>query len=110
MTRTPSQIDKTKHTPEPWRVGKTAGVVIVTGHETGHDNADTIEYYGGHLIAESIGREADVRLIVAAPHLLDALERLVEISSRLPSDHQRHFQGSYEAARVAIAKATEGVA
>ena len=62
------------HTPGPWREGKTGGTVVCDtpiGGDMGHD---VIEYYGGHLVAESIGRKADVALIAAAPDLLAALE------------------------------------
>ncbi|SIT25294.1 hypothetical protein [Achromobacter sp. MFA1 R4] len=67
----------TKHTPGNWTVGKTGGAVVsdqplpnysING---GHDHVD---YYGGHLIAESIWRAEDARLISAAPDLVEALE------------------------------------
>lgn len=66
-----------QHTPGPWRVGK-YGSVVVSDHPidtewiyTGHNDPD---YYGGYLIAESIFREDDARLIAAAPDLLEACE------------------------------------
>ncbi|WP_445656856.1 hypothetical protein [Achromobacter sp. NCFB-sbj8-Ac1-l] len=66
----------TNHTPGNWTLGKTGGTVVsdqplpdytING---GHDH---VEYYGGHLIAESIWRAEDARLIAAAPELLEAL-------------------------------------
>lgn len=73
----------TKHTPGNWTVGKTGGTVVsdqplpnysING---GHDHVD---YYGGHLIAESIWRAEDARLIAAAPELLEALEEAVDLA------------------------------
>ena len=55
--------DVRKHTPEPWRVGRPGTVVSDTPvPEIG--GSDAIEYYGGHLIGESI-IEANARRIVA---------------------------------------------
>ena len=52
-----------KHTPEPWRVGRPGAVVSDTPvPEMG--GSDAVEYYGGHLIGESI-IEANARRIVA---------------------------------------------
>ena len=51
------------HTPEPWRVGRAGSVVSDTPvPEMG--GSDAVEYYGGHLIGESI-IEANARRIVA---------------------------------------------
>ena len=51
------------HTPEPWRVGRPFTVVSDTPvPEMG--GSDAVEYYGGHLIGESI-IEANARRIVA---------------------------------------------
>ena len=51
------------HTPEPWRVGRPFNVVSDTPvPEMG--GSDAVEYYGGHLIGESI-IEANARRIVA---------------------------------------------
>lgn len=60
------------HTPGPWRIGKTCGAVVAdTPHGIYHEAHD--EFYGGHLIAESI--EFNNRpIIAAAPELLEALE------------------------------------
>lgn len=67
---------ETKHTPGNWKVGKTGGAVVSDQPLPGYDingGHDHIEYYGGHLIAESIWRKEDVRLIAAAPSLLAEL-------------------------------------
>ena len=51
------------HTPEPWRVGRDGSVVSDTP-VPGMGGSDAVEYYGGHLIGESI-IEANARRIVA---------------------------------------------
>ena len=63
-----------KHTPGEWRIGKMGGTVVADSKtsdtpNTGHDD---VEYYGGHLICESIETQANARLIAAAPDLLEA--------------------------------------
>lgn len=51
------------HTPEPWRVGR-PGAVVSDTPVPGMGGSDAVEYYGGHLIGESI-IEANARRIVA---------------------------------------------
>lgn len=51
------------HTPEPWRVGR-PGTVVSDTPVPGMGGSDAVEYYGGHLIGESI-IEANSRRIVA---------------------------------------------
>ena len=69
---------------ENWSIGKTRGCVITDNYEgfkesTGHAGYDAEKYYGGALICESIWREKDAHLISAAPDLLHALIKSVEI-------------------------------
>ena len=51
------------HTQEPWRVGR-PGTVVSDTPVPGMGGSDAVEYYGGHLIGESIV-EANARRIVA---------------------------------------------
>lgn len=94
------------HTPGPWRVGRNTSEVVADvpnpGHHSGHN--DHVEHYGGYLIAESI-LPNNVKLVAAAPDLLDALrfcrsvlvgQGLYDLSERL----------ALERADAAIAKAT----
>lgn len=68
-----------EHTGGTWSVGRDGAVVtdapipgMNSKTDTGHDE---VQYYGGHLIAESIWRPADARLLAAAPAMLDALRQ-----------------------------------
>ena len=90
-----------------WTTGKTGGTVITDNgegfeRETGHDYA---EYYGGHLIAESISKADDAKLIAAAP---DMLKSLIE-ANRMYEEVQPAggWQGVYEMIESAINKATK---
>jgi hypothetical protein len=91
------------HTPGDWRPGKAGGTVVcdtpVNAKDTGHG---AVDYYGGHLIAESIWRKADVDLIAAAPKLLAACEVLCTV---LESGPQTITQSEIDQIQAAIAKA-----
>ena len=56
--------DVTKRTPGPWRRGKWGGSIVADYPVCTIHGADEIEYYGGHLIAESV-----------APQNIDAIIR-----------------------------------
>jgi len=70
----------TQHTPEPWTVVKKGRHWVVR----------TLK---GYLIAHVLGREADARLIAAAPDLLDELKQLVDLLGRLPENARGDVQG-----------------
>ena len=58
------------HTPGPWRRGTNGGVVSdYPVPEIG--GSDAVEFYGGHLIAESVAPRNEP-IIAAAPDLLEA--------------------------------------
>ncbi|WP_273430548.1 hypothetical protein [Chitinibacter tainanensis] len=61
-----------QHTPTPWRLGTNNCVVSDTPvHEM--SGSEAVEYYGGHLIAESVvGRNA--RRIVAAVNAVEGIK------------------------------------
>jgi len=66
-------------TPGTWTVGEGGGTVVSDHpnpdlHPQGRSDAFALEYYGGHLIAESIGSQEDARLMAAAPDLLEAVK------------------------------------
>lgn len=65
-----------QHTPGPWRIGKVASAIVADTPPDDMRSADEDEYYGGHLVAESI-QVRDRPLICAAPDLL-ALARSIQ--------------------------------
>lgn len=79
----------TKHTPGPWQVDKTYGL-IMAGNE--------IEIAACHA-GRGADAEANARLIAAAPEMLDALEKIESCLS--PDDNDI----AAKAVRHAIAKA-----
>lgn len=100
-----------KHTPGPWKQGKTGGTVISDtpleterAINTGHD---CVEYYGGHLIAESILKESDKNLIIAAPELLTSCEKALAFIEELDKQGIGTWEG-LEALYNAIQKAKGG--
>jgi hypothetical protein len=97
-------------TPGPWRLGNSHGIVIadtpVNEGGTGHDDTD---YYGGYLIAESIAKVSDAKLIAAAPELLEALQGMVAFYRTIEEDNSLidlADRDRYEKAIKAIKKAT----
>jgi len=72
-----------QHTKTPWRVGKPTQMGAVVADEPVPEigGSDCVDYYGGHLIAESIApRNAEfiVRACNAHEQLVTALKRLVD--------------------------------
>jgi hypothetical protein len=103
-------MSEIKHTPGIWSVGPKGGCVVsdqpIPGIKEGTGHADT-EYYGGHLIAESIWRKEDARLIAAAPELLDALKEAIETIKFLSTrDNSWGEQIVCEDLQAIVAKAT----
>jgi hypothetical protein len=88
-----------------WRPGKNSDTVVTDDPDgfppnTGHGDTN---YYGGYLIAESIGKRDDVKLISAAKDLLDSLVCIVDAI-----DNIKFLEPATLAkARAAIKKATE---
>ena len=72
-----------KHTPEPWRVGR-PGTVVSDTPVPGMGGSDAVEYYGGHLIGKSI-TEANARRIVACVNACKGLDTAHLESSGLVS-------------------------
>lgn len=74
-------IMKLEYSEGNWSVGKVGSVVSdetpswYKGTDSGHDDK---EYYGGFLIAESIAREADAKLMAAAKEMEHALRSFIE--------------------------------
>lgn len=68
------------HTPEPWRDGICGG--IVADGDTGHDSPDNVDFYGGHLICESVTPRNRV-LLREAPRLLRELATVTAQRDRM---------------------------
>ncbi|HEJ1524550.1 TPA: hypothetical protein SLU70_001457 [Pseudomonas aeruginosa] len=86
-----------KHTPGPWEIERYSdGLIQIVG------NVRAVSDHEEHVttVVEAVtrGDEANAKLIVAAPDLLDALVALVECEQTTPE--------LWELARAAIAKAT----
>lgn len=90
-----------KHTPGPWQVGRGGGCVIASHPVPGITGTDDIEYYGGHLVAESITPD-NALLIAAADDLYEIVRRLLEGWDAECGD----VEYLIDDARAAIAKAT----
>jgi len=72
---------------EKWSKGKTGGCVISDApnrHSVGDDHVD---YYGGHLVAESIPKQEYVNLIALAPDLYNKLEEIERVIAEWPTLH-----------------------
>ena len=82
-----------KHTPGPWQIGKNFGSVVCDTPVPGIRGSDDTEYYGGHLIAESV-TEANARLIAAAPELLEALH--IQHACGAPAKANLYDEGGVE--------------
>ncbi|CUJ42077.1 hypothetical protein U2261_10510 [Achromobacter xylosoxidans] len=67
----------TSHTPGPWKVFDT----MVDGETYGIDGADgtAVVYYGFRDTEDGIRKKADAFLIAAAPELLQALQKLLDL-------------------------------
>lgn len=74
-----------EHTRGPWRVGKGFGSVVADTPVPEVNGSDAVEYYGGHLVAESIS-PANARLIAAAPDLLAALKACLPYAMQALND------------------------
>ncbi|EMM9101958.1 TPA: hypothetical protein L3597_006269 [Pseudomonas aeruginosa] len=90
-------MSKQSHTPGPWEIERYSdGLIQIVG------NIRAVSDHEEHVttVVEAVtrGDEANAKLIVAAPDLLDALVALVECEQTTPE--------LWEAARAAIAKAT----
>ncbi|BCT30325.1 MULTISPECIES: hypothetical protein [Bacillus subtilis group] len=77
-------VTQSKHTPGPWRIGKYPSTIVSSSRvETtratinNDGGVNDVEYYGGSLIAESVLRHENAKLIAAAPAMLEVLAQLV---------------------------------
>lgn len=100
-------MGETRHTPGPWEVGTaTANFPTQIGDQylsVGNESLDRGICRVSPLTTIDDQDEANASLIAAAPELLAALEGLISIGKRDLSNPK--YDGYFEAARAAIAKA-----
>lgn len=95
-----------KFTPGPWHKGTNDDSVVSAGQSEEQRGSANFEYYGGHLIAESIEKH-NIPLIAAAPDLLEALKNIHEWLGNL-TDWEGAGDPDLDGIRAAIAKAEGG--
>ena len=61
----------------PWRVGKNGEVVTDSVVGLGPCDAETLEYYGGNVICETV-TPSNAALIAVAPEILEILQSLYD--------------------------------
>ena len=73
-----------------WQRGKPHGTVVTDngeGFPEGYMSKESLDFYGGYLIAESIGKVADQDLIIAAPEIYEALTELIPFAAEFINDN-----------------------
>lgn len=104
-------MSNTKHTPGPWHVGR---VATTQGQHFAitSPNGDHIATIGEAINSHNGSGNAYVnaRVIAAAPELLEALQNLTKWANVAACDREPGsiLDQNIEAARAAIAKATQG--
>ena len=112
-----------KHTPGPWRVEPATSWISTVGDPYGRGRMHVADVRGwGHLTGRGGGcamledtalaiQEANARLIAAAPELLDALVRLLDVCDRMDGEIQEaialtedEYEDATAGARAALAK------
>ena len=82
-----------QHTPGPWKVG-TSGITIILGGEP-----------GTRLASFSVEREADARLIAAAPEMRDFIYMVAfETIGKPDATHKKVLDTITTAARALLAR------
>jgi hypothetical protein len=91
-----------QYTPGPWRIGKMGSVVTDTPpnaeYAASKDAKDIMEWYGGYVVAESIGYQ-DQSLIAAAPDLLTVCESLLNEGAEMASYQKIALRAAVRKAR-----------
>jgi hypothetical protein len=94
------------HTPGPWRAGKASDQVVAdVPIEAGPGGSDSVDYYGGYLVAESVA-PCNGPLIAAAPELLACCHHFLAALETRPGGYLEMLLAR---TREAVAKA-EGAA
>lgn len=94
------------HSPGPWKVVK----IEDSGDDWSVAATGNLVIETNHIKSDELGtEEADARLIAAAPDLLAALQGMLEDDGPHVSlaKQREHWDARMDAARTAVAKATE---
>lgn len=86
MSKTPNSVARRSsrcYTAGPWRVGS-GSFVIADNPAPGMRGSDDVEYYGGHLICESVS-QANANLIATAPEMRELLETIENDGEQVPA-------------------------
>lgn len=101
------------HTPGPWAFRPETSAIVGATHHVGENYAyETIGHLSESIFIDASEREANARLIAAAPDLLAALENIISLAERGaksgndPEMTDIWLRGDIAAARAAIARAT----
>ncbi len=85
------------HTKEPWRESAKTNGVVADHHVgfNGADGAEDVEYYGGHLVAESMTKPNIARVVACVNALAgvknpEAVKDLIEGVQEMISDKEIH--------------------
>lgn len=106
-------MEKQQHTPGPWGWSHReihSGDYSTQVYDANEKEIATIAWYPvrqNNITTTS--REANARLIAAAPDLLEALEMCTKAMASVLPDFNPYDQAAYDKARAAIAKATGGL-
>jgi len=97
---------------ESWQTGKGGGCVVsdtqVREHESSIPGCPTdMEYYGGYLVCESIGRTAHCRAIALVPEMVRALRDAQIALERHEADSNMAFAALQRVNHLLIALESE---
>ncbi len=100
-----NELASKTYTPGPWRIGRTGVCASVVSDTSVPDvnGSGEVDFYGGHLICESVSLR-NAPLIAAAPELLEELKEAISFIQRCTD--WRGEDPRIEEMRAAIAKAT----
>jgi hypothetical protein len=94
-------MDRSKHTPTPWRYGSPADAIVAGERES---NAQDVMYYGGTLVAESVDH-SDREFIIRACNAHEQLVKALEYALLHLRGEERDVDGVEHKARAALAAA-----
>jgi hypothetical protein len=105
---------KTKHTPKEWTIENHEHSINICSGYKGFVIAEVTGDCITHFIGNKEESEANAKLIAAAPVMLEALQKAIEVIERLSDEYstiaERHASYTVGEARIiegAIRKATE---